>query len=121
MDTNKIKKFIKDSGMFIYPSEDSLFDKFDKEDWRYVLLKEFIEEKDNGSDKLSPTDDLQALRLITEFILGINYYPLKECSSSEEVNTYTIIACAAMVMLDHYNLRRLYRENINLSVGKKEG
>lgn len=117
MDTDKITNFIKDSGMFIYPSEDSLLC---KENWRCILLHKFIEEKDNGSDKLSPTDSDEALHLITEFILGVNYHPRKECSSLEEINTYNVIACATMVMLDHYNLIRLYRENINLLLGKKE-
>ena len=92
-----IKKAIQDSGMQI--NDDLL-----NHDWRFILLKNFVEAKDNGSDKLDPTDYEEAFELLLLSIIGPNYYPKIDTINDNERVTYGIIAAIiALIQNDMAN------------------
>lgn len=95
-----IKKAIQDSGMQI--NDDLL-----NYDWRFILLKDFVEVKDNGSDKLDPTDYEEAFELLLLSIIGPNYYSKIETANDNERTTYGVIAAiVALIQNDMTHERK---------------
>lgn len=80
-----IEKHIKNAGYF--PN----FNLNDKISWQMPLLKEFIKQKDNGTNKLDPTDYDEATYRFLDLLVP-NYYAGIEPLTFEETLTYAIIA-----------------------------